>query len=428
MRTNKKWLLRIFSAFLVLVLAACNGNSGVSESAGENSSDSSSDDAREISFWAPFSGADGPYMKEIVNAYNESQDDYEVNLQIVPQTDYYKNVDLAFNSGKNTPDVLIMHGDQIFTYSEKGVLKNLKEVLGEKVSADQYHSRGIEGATVNGEIYGLPLDIHPLMFYWNKDLFKEAGLDPNKPPKNREEFLAYAKQLTDKDKNQYGYVVPTLWPQEFIFPTIVAQNGGQLYKDGEVNFTSKEVVEALQFERDLVKKYKVSPENVQQDGEVTLFLQGRNAMHMNGPWMFQQWEDAGINYGVAPVPQLGTEQEGVYGNSHNFVIPENVADAKVDGITDFLNYVGENALAWAKSGQAPAAKATYESEAFQDVNIQSPQVAKQFDDVVFSPDVEDWGLAVSPLMEAVNSALLGQKGVEEALEEAQKKASQSLEE
>lgn len=428
-----KGFKRLSLATLILLLSVlvigCNGESADDQTSGEENNNSTEDTTgtTEISFWAPFSGADGPFMKEIVEEYNNSQDDYAVNLQIVPQTDYYTDVDLTLHSGEGVPELLIMHGDQILTYSEKDILKNLDTVLGDELTADQYHEKGIESATVNGEVFGLPLDIHPLMFYWNKDMFEAAGLDPEQPPQTREEFIEYAQALTDEDNNQYGYAVPTLWPQEFIFPTIVAQNGGQLYKDGEVNFTSPEVVEALQFQVDLINEYNVSPADIQQDGEVTLFLQGRSAMHMNGPWMFEQFENSGLNYGVAPVPTLGTEQEAVYANSHNFVIPEKVDESKIDGVVDFLLYVQENALAWANSGQAPAMKATYESDAFQDVNTQSPQVAKQFEVAVFNPKVENWGQAVTPLMEAINSALLGQKDVEEALNDAQTEASQALE-
>jgi multiple sugar transport system substrate-binding protein len=424
MLKNKRWIGIFMTTLLVIILAACSGNSGNEEGEGEGGK--SSGKSNEISFWAPFSGPDGPYMKEIVEAYNKSQDEYKVNLQIVPQSEYYKNVDLAINSKKDTPDLLIMHGDQIYTYSEKDILRDLGEMMGDEISVDQYHENGIEAASVDGKVYGVPLDIHPLMFYWNKDMFKEAGLDPEQPPTTQEEFLEYAEKLTNKDKNQYGFAVPTLWPQQFIFPTLVNQFGGELYKDGEVNFTSEEVVEALQFEVDLIEKYGVSPKDIQQDGEITLFLQGRSAMHFNGPWMLEQWQNSGLNFGVSTVPQLGTVQEGVFANSHNFVIPTSVEDEKIAGITNFLRYVGDNALAWSNSGQAPASKAVYESAAFQDVNIQSPQVAKQFDYVTFSPDVENWGMAIDPLMDAVNAALLGQKDVKEALEEAQKKASQAL--
>nr|MBF6634519.1 ABC transporter substrate-binding protein [Planococcus sp. (in: firmicutes)] len=98
-----------------------------------------------------------------------------------------------------------------------------------------------------------------------------------------------------------------------------------------------------------------------------------------------------------------------------------------DGISNFLGYVGDNALAWAESGQAPASKAVYESDEFQEINSQSPEVAKQFEYVKFGPDVENWGQATSPLMEAVNEVLLGQKDATEALEEAQQKAANALE-
>jgi multiple sugar transport system substrate-binding protein len=414
MNKTKKWLTILLASLLVFALAACNSE-GESGGQGEGSS------ANELSFWAPFSGADGPKMKEIVENYNKSQDKYKVNLQIVPQTEYYKTVDLAFNGDKNVPDVLIMHGDQILTYTNKDVLMNLDEVVGETVTKEQYHETAWEGATVDGSLYGVPLDIHPLMFYWNKDMFKAAGLDPDSPPTNRDEFLEYAEKLTNKDKQQYGYVVPTLWPQQFIFPTIVAQNGGKLVVDGQINYTSPEVVEALQFQRDLIETHQVSPADVQQDGEVTMFLQGKNAMHLNGPWMLQQWIDAGINFGVGPVPQLGTETQAVFGNSHNFVIPNSVDDSKVEGITDFLRFVGDNGMAWADSGQAPVSKAVYESAEFQEMT-QQPQVAKQFDYATFSPKIENWGQISSPLWEAVNLVLLGQQDVEEALEEAKKKA------
>ncbi|MFQ3544420.1 ABC transporter substrate-binding protein [Halobacillus rhizosphaerae] len=419
MSNLKKWLSILLVSLLAFTLAACSGNS-------ESSSGDSSGSGTKLTFWAPFSGADGPKMKEIVENYNKSQDDYNVKLQIVPQSEYYKTVDLAINGEKNMPDFLIMHEDQLLTYVNKDVLKDLDDVVGDDIKKEDYHPKAWEGATVNDKLYAVPLDIHPLMLYWNKDMFKEAGLDPDTPPKTRDEFINFAKKLTDKDKRQYGYVVPTLWPQQFIFPSIVAQNGGNLMKDGELQYTTDPVVEALQFERDLIDKYKVSPSDVSQDGEVTMFLQGKNAMQLNGPWMMNQFEEAGINYGVAPVPQLGTEKQAVFANSHTFVIPKQVEDQdKIDGITDFLGYVKENGMAWAESGQAPASKAVYESDEFQKMK-QQPQVAKQFDDVVFSPRVENWGQISEPLYQAINEVLLGQKDAKEALKEAQQKAQGSL--
>ena len=416
-KTRKIISVFMTSLLVVALLVGCSN--------GEKTSGGKASGAAEVLFWAPFSGPDGPNMKKIVEEYNKSQDKYKVKFQILPASEYYKTVDLAFNGKQTTPDVLILHGDQIVNYSKKGVLKNLDEIMGDVVKREDYHPNALKGAEVDGTLYGIPLDIHPLMFYWNKDLFKAAGLDPEKPPTTREEFIEYAKKLTNLDKQQYGYVVPTLWPQQFILPTIVYQNGGELMKDGKINYTSPDVVEALQFQHDLIFKHKVSPKDVQQDGELTLFLQGKNAMHLNGPWMMNQFEESGLNYGVAPVPQLGTKQQAVYANSHNFVIPEKTDEKKLEAVTDFLNYVANNGMAWAESGMAPASKAVYTSAEFQQFK-QQPQVAKQFDIAQYAPQVENWGQLGEPLWNAVNVALLGKQDPQKALEEAQKKAEERL--
>lgn len=423
---KKKWLGIALSTLLTVgALAGCAGGN---EDASSSSDGGDSSGATKITYWAPFSGADGPRMKTIVENYNESQTDYKVDLQIVPQDEYYKTVDLAFADQKNTPDVMIVHTDQLTNYAEKNLLKDLTDTIADTgVKAEDYSETAWQAGTVDDKQYSIPLDIHPLILYYNKDMFEAAGLDPENPPTNREEFVEAAKKLTDKSKNQYGFVVPTLWPNQFIYPTVFFQNGGELMKDGKPNYNSPEGVEALTFLRDLVTKEKVSPENVQQDGEVTLFLQGKNAMQLNGPWMMEQWDKAGINYGVAPVPQLGTKQQAVYANGHNFVIPAAVEDEKVlEGVSDFLKFVAENTMEWAKSGQAPASKAIYlESEEFQNMT-QQPQVAKEFEYAKFAPRVANWGQLSEPLWAEVNLALLGKKDPQKALDDATEKASQIL--
>ncbi|WP_404405379.1 ABC transporter substrate-binding protein [Jeotgalibacillus malaysiensis] len=419
----KKSLLTVASGLAVAsVLAACSGDDTSNEGSSEGSSGT-----QEITFWAPFSGADGPNMEQIVNEFNDSQDEVSVDFQIVPQSEYYTTLDLSLSGQQEGADVMIMHGDQIMTYANQNIIKNLDDIVGDQIDRENYHPTAWEGAEVDGSIYGVPLDIHPLMFYYNKDLFEAAGLDPEAPPTNREEFLEAAIATTNADEGQYGFAVPTLWPQQFIFPSIVYQNGGELITDdGEVQYDSPEAVEALEFLHSLIYEHEVSPADIQQDGELTLFLQGNSAMHMNGPWMMNQFEESGMNYGVAPVPQLGTEQQAVFANSHNFVIPETVQDdAKIEAITTFLNYVDENGMAWAESGQAPASKAVYESDEFNEMK-QQPEVAKQFEYVQFSPNVENWGPVSDPLFSAVNEVLLNQRDAQEALEQAAQDAQSSL--
>lgn len=100
------------TALAIGSLAACSNEDKASTSGDEGN-------GKKITFWTPFSGADGPRMKNIVENYNKSQSEYEVNMQIVPQSDYYKTVDVAFSGQKNAPDLLIMHTDQLTNYVEK---------------------------------------------------------------------------------------------------------------------------------------------------------------------------------------------------------------------------------------------------------------------------------------------------------------------
>ncbi|KWW17603.1 ABC transporter substrate-binding protein [Peribacillus simplex] len=409
------------TALAIGSLAACSNEDKASTSGDEGN-------GKKITFWTPFSGADGPRMKNIVENYNKSQSEYEVNMQIVPQSDYYKTVDVAFSGQKNAPDLLIMHTDQLTNYVEKNLVKDVSETVASAgIKQEDYSETAWGAGTVDGKQYAIPLDIHPLLLYYNKDLFKAAGLDPEKAPVNRDEFLRFAKKLTDKSKGQYGYVVPTLWPNQFIYPTIFYQNGGEFLKDGKPDYNSPAGVEALTFLADLIHKQKVSPANVQQDGEVNLFLQGKNAMQFNGPWMMEQWDKAGINYGVAEVPQLGTEKQAVYANGHNFVIPATVKDKeKLAAINDFLKFAAKNTLEWAKSGQAPASKAIYEqNEEFKSM-VQQPKVAASFEYAKFAPRIANWGQISDPLWAEVNLALLGKKDPKQALDDATKKADQIL--
>jgi len=438
-----KWLHVTLIACLVLVLAACgSGNSGsksennsqADSSASSGSSDSSaspggsgSKGKTELVFWSPFSGPDGPFMKKIVDAYNEQSDSYQVKFQIQPNGDYYKLLDNAFGTKKNMPDLMIMHLDAIPTYAGKDLLQPMDDLAAKAgIQKSDFVDAAVNYATIDGKWWGIPLDIHPLIMYYNKDLFAAAGIEH--PPTNREEFLEAAKKLTDPSKGQWGYVMPTLWPQQFIFPSLLYQQGSDLADEsGNPNLNSPEAVEALAFMKSLIFEHKVSPENVAQDGEVKLFLQGKNAIQFNGPWMKDQWDKAGINYGVAPIPVF-FDQPGVYGGSHTFVVPKAQTDAvKLEGIGDFLKYVAGHSLDWAESGQAVASKQVLASAEFQALTQQQTEVAKEFDYVHFAPPIPDWGSIVGELWTQINLTLLGKAEPQQALDEAQKKALQAVE-
>ena len=83
----------------------------------------------QVKLWVPFSGPDGVQMEKIVNEYNKSQQKDKINFQIIPQSEYYKTLDLNLATESNGPDMVVMHGDMMLSYINKGLLKDLDEFL-----------------------------------------------------------------------------------------------------------------------------------------------------------------------------------------------------------------------------------------------------------------------------------------------------------
>jgi multiple sugar transport system substrate-binding protein len=410
-----------------LLLAACGGNngstSGGSQTSGDNASGAAKGGKQNILFWTPFSGPDGAFMKEMVAKYNASQDGVKVEFVIQPGGEYYKQLDVALSTNSERPDLAIMHVDQIPSYVKKGQLAPmdpLADAVG--LSKADYVEAPVDYSTIDGKWYGIPLDIHPLVMYYNKDLFEKAGISG--PPTNMEEFEAAILKITDASAGVYGYVLPTLWPQQFLFPTLVWQNGGELWNGSDVAYNSPEAVEMVKWMRSLVER-GISPGNVQQDGENTLFLQGKNAIQFNGPWMKGQYDEAGLNYGLAPMPQLGKAKQAVFAGSHSFVIPKDLTEqAKVEAVGDFLKYISSNSIDWAKSGQALASKSMLDSAEFK--ALPNSAIADSFSYVQFAPNVINWPTISEPIWGELSSALLGEKDPQKAMDDAVAKSRQAM--
>ena len=435
---NKKRKFGLTAAALAAAMAvsACSGGtggaggdgggggaSGGTSTSGGAPSGGGGGGTTEVLFWTPFSGADGAFMQEMVDKYNASQDAVKVDFVIQPNGEYYKQLDVALSTESERPDLMIMHVDQIPTYVSKGQLAPMEPLADAAgINKADYVEAPVEYSTIDGKWYGIPLDIHPLVMYYNKDLFEKAGIAA--PPTNMAEFEAAVTKLTDASAGVYGYVLPTLWPQQFIFPTLVWQNGGELWNGSDVAYNSPEAVEMVKWMRSLVDR-GISPGNVQQDGENTLFLQGKNAIQFNGPWMKGQFDEAGINYGLAPMPQLGKAKQAVFAGSHNFVIPASLTDdATLNAVGDFLKYVASNSIDWAKSGQALASKPMLESDEFK--ALPNSVIADSFAHVQFAPNVLNWPTISEPIWGELSSALLGEKDPQQAMDDAVAKSKQAI--
>jgi multiple sugar transport system substrate-binding protein len=379
-----------------------------------------------LAFWNGFTGGDGPFMRKLVDQFNGEHQNIKVSMNVLRWEDFYPKVPTAVQSGSG-PDIAIMHIDQLATNAARRVIIPVDQVatvldLQEDDFAPAVWSAGVW----QDKRYGLPLDIHPLLFYYNKKDMEKAGI--SEPPKDRAGFEAAVKELKSAGIQNPFWITST-WPAHLIWWSLIHQFGGTPYnEDGsQAQFNSDPGVQALTWQVSNIQQ-GYSPKNVASDAEATAFKQGKNSLTWNGIWMMNDWPSAkGLQWGAAPVPQIGS-QPAVWASSHNFVVtsqaqkdPNKLQAAKV-----FISWISDHSIDWAKAGQIAARASVRESPEFKALEVQNI-AAQQLDYVKFPPAVPGIGEVTAPTFElAVNEAVLGKKSPKAALDDATRKANQLL--
>jgi multiple sugar transport system substrate-binding protein len=442
MKFNKRSILMVLlSIFLTIVLVACQPASQPTEEAGDTGGDVTTEPGEEtggddggeatgcgpveLQYWNPFTGPDGPYMGEMVDAFN-AENGEEITVVMTTQSDYYTQISTAAAS-ETLPDVAIIHADQVATWAYRGVLRPMDDLAAEAGVEEGDFPAGVWAAgNVNGTRYSIPLDIHPMTMFVNMDLLAEAGIEA--APTTGDEFTAAAEAMTQGDNN--GFMLTAGFPVMQIFQQMLYQYGGTLFnEDGtEAAWNSEAGVQALQWMKDTQDAY--SEPNLEVDAELNAFKGGTVGMIWNGIWQTTNVTGEGVEFdGQAfPVPQIGPNP-AVWAGSHQFTLP---TVAEVDPCKDaaagtFISYMLENSVTWARAGQIPASNAVRASAEFAEVLPQSA-IAPSVENAIFPPAVPGITDAFAPLEEAVVSIMSGtETDIQAALDNAKERADQVLE-
>lgn len=408
--------LRFLSLLIIVVLLA----------ASFATTSAQDDDDLVIDFWHGLTGPDGAFLEEMVNTYNETNEDNIFVRLNVFHWDVFFDRWVASVAAGDPPDVVIYHINEMPQYAEAGVVVPIDDLAAEVgINMDEYSETVKQMSSWDGSLYGIPLDIHPIAMYYNVDMVEAAGLDPNAPPTNAEELLTWAKALT-KD-GVYGISAPATNVMTFrLWWGLIFQNGGSFISDDmtEITVNSPEAAEALQFMRDLVFEHEVAPEG--QSDPDTDFQTGNVAITFQGPWWINGFvETEGLNFMTAPVPVI-FDQPGVWASSHFFGFStQDDHDSQVAAMK-FAKWMADNGAMWGLSGQIPASQSARDSEAF--LNSPIYQYQKAFVDelpyIYYTPPItkstEVFAENVqTPLVIGWQSVMLDALSAEDALAEIQ---------
>lgn len=186
----------------------------------------------------------------------------DVTISIVPVpygSSSYRDKYIQAANGGGGPDLLQCDNIWVPQFAAMDIIVPLSDYMGDTVN--DYFPGTIEAATFNEKVWGVPFAADSMILFYNKDMFRAAGLDPEMPPTTWEEFRNYSIALRDAGLGAYGLLGG--WGGSFEWLPWFWQNGGQIIgSDGKVAFNSPEGMEATKFFLDLLTVDNVVPEAV----------------------------------------------------------------------------------------------------------------------------------------------------------------------
>src|SRR5262249_2855278 len=133
------------------------------------------------------------FSQRLVDAYNKGHKN-QVKLTVIPNDSYLAKVGAAAGSN-SLPDILA--SDVVYTpnYTKQGLFQDISADIKALPSYSGVAKSHLDVASYKGKTYAVPHKLDSSVFFYNKNLFKQAGLDPEKPPKNFDEILTYARAI-----------------------------------------------------------------------------------------------------------------------------------------------------------------------------------------------------------------------------------------
>ncbi|MGZ9810825.1 extracellular solute-binding protein [Pseudoroseicyclus sp. H15] len=287
----------------------------------------------------------------------------------------------------------------------------------------EYYPNIVDTVTFQGTQWGVPIAFSTKALYWNKDIFEEAGLDPETPPATWEETIDFARQITENtDYAGYGLPAKTMDNTMHQFLHWVYTNNGQIIDaDGNIVMDSPEVLAALQAYQDITP-YSVEGATAYEQNEMrAIFLDGTVGMIQTSVGAAFLLEDTDIDWGVADLP-LGPDAEG----PGTLLITDSLVIFDGTGVED-------KAIEFAKFITSPEVQEAYEAggaasltplrpgQAVDDMLAAGPYWQPFIDGIEFGgpePLFTDYKGFQNVMIEMVQSVVTGAAEPEEALSEA----------
>lgn len=399
------------------------------------------DDVIEISFYYP-TAVGGP-LAEIFDGYAADFNEQNPDIRVVPTyaggyDDISAAVQTEIQGTGEGPQVAVMLSIDLQTFIDSGYIVPVQpfiDAMGEEEAAayvDDFFPAFMENSVDgDGLIWSIPFQRSTPVLYYNKDMFAEVGLDPERPPANREELVAFGQQLTLPDGERWGLLIPSSGFPYWLFQSFPIGNGLNVVGESpsEVFFNAPEVVSALEDFIALSDEAGIMPDGTIVWGDApTDFTSGRAAMiyHTTGS-LTNILRNANFEVGVGFLP-AGDVGYGTPTGGGNLYIFSTSSEEEQQAAWRWIQYLSspEIQASWTiGTGYIAARQSAWEGEELQALVEEFPQYGVARDQLQYAAKelATHQGLDIRAILnQAISRSIDGELTPQEALDEAQAQA------
>ncbi|MEX1253791.1 MAG: ABC transporter substrate-binding protein, partial [Dehalococcoidia bacterium] len=410
-----RWLLPLLLGFTVASCGLCGGDGNEDGNGNGLSGPNGTDRRTVVEFWHSMSSLNQVALQRIVDEFNESHSDYRV--EPIYQGGYGDSLTKLINSlGSGDIPTLFQADDvstQILIDSEE--MTPVQQFIDdEDYDLSDYDPKALAYYTVNDTLYSMPFNPAGPILIYDREAFREAGLDPDRPPQTLDDVRAYSEQLVRRDAQgnvtRYGI---SLQISPWLFEQMLAKSGGPYvdHENGragravEAAFDSEAGLEIIRWWDEMVESglgYNAGREDRDAllkfaGGEATMVM-GSSAVLAGGAALLTLLGGNTDQYGTAPLPAPAGDGGIVLGGGSLWVVSR-ASEGEREGAWEFIKFASsaEQQAQWhVDTGYLPVRLSAYDLPVAVQRREQFPQ---------FTTAVEQ--LRVSPDTPAARGALLG---------------------
>ncbi len=399
--------------------------------------------ASDISFYYPVA-VGGPITKLIDQmAADFQKENPSIKVSPIYSGTYQETIVKALTAHKSgqPPVTSVLLSTDMYTLIDEDAILPISDIA--KSAEDQawlksFYPAFMANSQTGGKIWGVPFQRSTIVLYWNKELFKEAGLDPNKAPANWNEMLEYAKKLTKRDAQgnvtQWGVQVPSSGFPYWLFQGFTTANGIELMNAAgtETYYDKPAVIDALQYWVDLSTKHKVHPPGIVEWGTTPRdFFERKVAMMWTTTGNLTNVKtNAKFDFGVGMLP--ANKRPGSPTGGGNFYIFKKSTPEQQQAALTFIRWATspERAAQWGIDTGYVATRADAWNTPVMKKYVEGfPAAAVARDQLVHSVaelSTHENQRVTKALNDGLQAALTGAKTPEQAMKDSQREAERIL--